>query len=50
MNEFDFIIMYVVETNCQIRYKTINEPVNIVENIFNCISRYIITMFKNQTI
>lgn len=45
MNEFDFIIMYVVETNCQILYQTINKHVNIVENICNSISRYIITTF-----
>lgn len=30
MNDFDFIIMYIVETNCRIRYKTINKPVNTV--------------------
>lgn len=50
MNEFDFIIMYVVETNRQILYLTINQHVNIVENIFDSISKYIITIFENQTI
>lgn len=45
MNEFDFIFMYVVETNCQILYQTINKHVIIVEYIFNSISRYIITTF-----